>query len=55
MNCGTWLILNYAKKKSRKKRGGKQTPTKFEEGIYLTEEKAEEIVALDEALERLKK
>lgn len=49
------ILVNYAKKKSRKKRGGKQTPTEFEEGIYLTEEKAEEIVALDEALERLEK
>lgn len=49
------ILVNYAKKKSRKKRGGKQTPVEFEEGIYLTEEKAEEIVALDQALERLEK
>jgi len=49
------ILVNYAKKKSRKKRGGKQTPVEFEEGIYLTEEKAEEIVALDEALEQLEK
>lgn len=49
------ILVNYAKKKSRKKRGGKQTPLNFEEGIYLTEKKAEEIVALDEALERLEK
>ena len=49
------ILVNYAKKKSRKKRGGKQTPLEFEEGIYLTEEKADEIVALDEALEKLEK
>jgi RNA polymerase sigma factor (TIGR02999 family) len=49
------ILVNYAKKRNRKKRGGKQTPVEFEEGIYLTEEKAEEIVALDEALERLEK
>ena len=30
-------------------------PVEFEEGIYLTEEKADEIVALDEALEQLEK
>jgi len=49
------ILVNYAKKKSRKKRGGKQTPVEFEEGIYLTEAKAEEIVALDEALDKLEK
>lgn len=49
------ILVNYAKKRSRNKRGGKQTPVEFEEGIYLTEEKAEEIVALDEALEQLEK
>jgi len=49
------ILVNYAKKRNRKKRGGNQTPTEFEEGIYLTEEKAEEIVALDEALEMLEK
>lgn len=49
------ILVNYAKKKSRKKRGGKQTPEEFEEVIYLTEEKAEEIVALDEALQQLEK
>jgi RNA polymerase sigma factor (TIGR02999 family) len=49
------ILVNYAKKKSRKKRGGKKTPLQFEEGIYLTEEKADEIVALDEALEKLEK
>lgn len=49
------ILVNYAKKKSRIKRGGKQTPQQFEEGIYFSEEKADEIVALDEALERLEK
>ncbi|MDZ7717567.1 MAG: ECF-type sigma factor [Balneolaceae bacterium] len=49
------ILVNYAKKKNRKKRGGKQTPAEFDEGIYLSTEKAEEIVALDEALGRLEK
>lgn len=49
------ILVNYAKMKSREKRGGKQSPIKFEEGIYLSEEKADEIVALDQALEQLEK
>lgn len=43
------------KKEKPKKTWRKQTPVEFEEGIYLTERKAEEIVALDEALEKLEK
>lgn len=49
------ILVNYAKMKNRKKRGGNQVPEQFEEGIYLSQEKAEEIVALDEALQRLEK
>lgn len=47
------ILVNYAKMKSRQKRGGKSQPLSFEEGIYMTEAKAEELLALDEALTRL--
>ncbi len=47
------ILVNYAKMKSRQKRGGNAIVQDFEEGIYLSEEKAEELVALDEALQRL--
>lgn len=49
------ILVNYAKKKNRQKRGGKQTPESFEEGIYISEEKAEQLINLDEALTRLEK
>ena len=47
------ILVNYAKMKGRQKRGGNAVPQDFEEGIYLSDEKAEELVALDEALQRL--
>ena len=49
------ILVNYAWKKSRQKRGGKERPSEFEEGIYITEQKAEELIALDEALSILEK
>lgn len=49
------ILVNYAKMKSRQKRGGKTEPMAFDEGIYMSEEKAEELLALDEALTRLEK
>lgn len=49
------ILVNYAKMKSRQKRGGKTEPMTFDEGIYMSEEKAEELLALDEALTRLEK
>ena len=47
------ILVNYAKKRSRKKRGGNSQPVEFEEGFYMTESRAEELIALDEALSRL--
>lgn len=47
------ILVNYAKKRNRKKRGGESQPVEFEEGFYMTEKKAEELIALDEALSRL--
>jgi len=49
------ILVNYAKKRKRQKRGGSSKPLPFEEGIYLSDENAGELVALDEALERLEK
>lgn len=49
------ILVNYAKKKNRQKRGGENQPVEFEEGFYMTEEKAEELILLDEALSRLEK
>ena len=49
------ILVNYAKKKNRQKRGGESQPVEFEEGFYMTEKKAEELIALDEALSRLEK
>lgn len=46
------ILVNYAKK-NRKKRGEDNRPVEFEEGFYMTEEKAEELIALDKALSRL--
>ncbi len=47
------ILVNYARKKSSQKRGGNVQLQSFEEGIYMTAEKAEELVALDEALQKL--
>lgn len=49
------ILVNYAKMKSRKKRGGKNDLLSLEDGIYLSEEKAGDIIALDEALKELQK
>ena len=55
-----YVLLDYAKKRQALKRGGNQQRVSFdemkgifEEGIALTEERADVLVALDEALERL--
>ncbi len=49
------ILVNYAKKRNRQKRGGDNHPVEFEEGFYMTEKKAEELIALDEALSKLEK
>jgi RNA polymerase sigma-70 factor, ECF subfamily len=47
------VLVDYARKRNRQKRGGPETPREFEEEIFLSEEKSSEILELDEALERL--
>ncbi len=47
------ILVNYAKMKSTQKRAGSLNKQSFEEGIYMSVEKAEELVALDEALQKL--
>lgn len=49
------ILVNYALMRSRKKRGGDMNPQPFEDEIYLTEEKADELIVLDEALKNLEK
>ena len=50
------ILVNYAKMRSRQKRGGGSVPVSIEENPELqiiAEERAEELIALDEALDRL--
>ncbi len=49
------ILVNYALMRNRKKRGGSMNLQPFEDEIYLSEEKAEELIALDEALKELEK
>ncbi len=48
------ILINYAEKKRAARRGGGGEPVPLEEGIFMTEEAAEEVLALDEALARLR-
>lgn len=47
------ILVDYAKSKSRKKRGGWQERVTFTEDSFSTQERAEEVVALDNALNQL--
>jgi RNA polymerase sigma factor (TIGR02999 family) len=47
------ILVNYARDRSREKRGGKENPVTLNESVYLSESKADEIIGLDEALSRL--
>jgi len=47
------ILVNYARDRSREKRGGKDNPVTLNESVYLSDQKADEIMALDEALVRL--
>ena len=48
------ILINYAEHRRAKKRGGDGANVPLDEGIAMTEETAEELLALDEALHRLK-
>lgn len=47
------ILVDYARKQQAAKRGGKQSDASFDERLYIAGEKAEEVIALDEALEKL--
>jgi RNA polymerase sigma-70 factor, ECF subfamily len=47
------ILLNYARDRHREKRGGKATQVSLSEAAVVFLQKTEELIALDEALERL--
>jgi RNA polymerase sigma-70 factor (ECF subfamily) len=47
------ILLNYARDRRREKRGGAAVQVSLSEVAAMSEEKSEELIALDEALERL--
>ena len=48
------ILLNYARDRAAQKRGGATAHITFEEATILSPEKSAELIALDEALDRLK-
>jgi RNA polymerase sigma-70 factor, ECF subfamily len=48
------VLVDYARRRSRQKRGGGETPVEFEEEMFLSEQRSTEILELDNALERLR-
>ena len=47
------ILVNYARDRKRLKRGGGVEDVPFDDALYLNDEKADEVIALDEALSRL--
>ncbi len=47
------ILLNYARDQNRAKRGGKVSHVPIDEAAVVSMERSEELIALDEALERL--
>lgn len=47
------ILINYAEKRQAAKRGGAQEPLALDEGLVASDESAEELLALDLALDRL--
>ena len=50
-----YILLDHAKAKKRQKRGGDQQRVAFEEALAVSEDEADDLIALDAALTRLKK
>ena len=50
-----YILLDHAKAKKRQKRGGDQQRVEFDEALAVTEAEADELIALDEALQRLER
>lgn len=54
--CMRQILIDYARKKNAKKRGGKNNDLTYVEGIYSTfDNKARELIDIDEALNELSK
>jgi len=51
--CMRWLLMDYAKAKTRQKRGGPGVKVSFDENVHWTENESIDYVALDEALSSL--
>lgn len=49
-----FILIDHAKAKRAQKRGGHQQRVDFEEALVVTEAQADELIAIDEALTRLK-
>ena len=49
------ILLDYARTRSRSKRGGRAVHVEFDEAIEVSDEKSAELIALDDALENLAK
>ena len=47
------ILLDYARARSREKRGGGAVHVEFEDAVRVSSEKSDEIIALDAALSRL--
>jgi RNA polymerase sigma factor (TIGR02999 family) len=49
------ILVNYARSRKTDKRGGGNEPITLDEGYFITPEKADDLIGLDEALSRLEK
>ncbi len=49
------ILVDYARKQQAAKRGGKDPDASFDEKLYIAEDKTQEMIALDNALDELAK
>lgn len=49
------ILISYARKRNAEKRGGNETPVTFEDGMASREARTEELLDLDDALNKLEK
>jgi len=49
------ILISYARKRNAEKRGGKETPVTFEDGMSEYKARAAELLDLDDALDKLEK
>ena len=48
------ILVSYAMRRNAQRRGGGKQPIPFEDEMYVTDQEVDDILALDEALKRLK-